>query len=788
MGDVPSMPPPSPPPLPPPPAEACWTVCLYVSTAGVGPVVGGQTMGGGALGGPVEDMVPMLIHKNPSPEHAAAVYQDIPYEHATHIPEHVGASKTAFSDVTSNVPADLPGGIAYHNGVWANVVTQGNADVGPLSLAGGPYRHPSDLRTIAHNTHHLEGGTDGMPPSEMHHVMRDSTFNVSMHPAGTTVASPMWGTDADFNSLMAKGHHFKYAQCLKFGGAATCTEKTVGSMCRGRSSPELYGICTADHNNELICARLLKDVDEYGQVIKEYPVTDDPMACPRFAAAPKPNHGSEMTRTDHEVRMLYGGCMIVGDAAYNPHAEVHVPDMCKAPADHNKGCMFPGALNFDPTAKQTGYCQYRTLGCTDSTAFNYNPWASVDDESCILPEEGCSLVNEGYYKVDDSKPDTEDYESLFVGMPVRLEGEVGFVDYRPFLDGNTAEEGVVASRTVGGKHYSKTPEGCTTAVEGCMDATAINFDSDANINSASWCIFPTEGCMMPPAEAAARYVPGERLHTKNGVALNYAADATVHKQEVCELYSLGCTDIDAANFQIWATKDDGSCVAKKDGCLNPFASNYGCEGGAYDTAVACSNPNAGSLTYHKPVLCIFTASPPPPPPTPQTPTGQSLVEKYVSATSVTIEGEPSEICSSGRAEQMAEAAAVAQGGSLVAGSVECTSGSTNIKYNIYFDTEEDAVAAAALSPEVLEVIAEALGVPVTEILDTESEFVGLQSLPIFPPAPPPPPYTTPPPVDDGLSTGAIIGIAVGAVVGLCLCAGIAFFMMKKGKKEVSPAY
>ena len=45
--------------------------------------------------------------------------------------------------------------------------------------------------------------------------------------------------------------------------------------------------------------------------------------------------------------------------------------------------------------------------------------------------------------------------------------------------------------------------------------------------------------------------------------------------------------------------------------------------------------------------------------------------------------------------------------------------------------------------------------------------------------------------DDGLSTGAIIGIAVGAVVGLLLIGGIIFMVMKNGKnvnpKEHSPA-
>merc|ERR1712085_23579 len=40
--------------------------------------------------------------------------------------------------------------------------------------------------------------------------------------------------------------------------------------------------------------------------------------------------------------------------------------------------------------------------------------------------------------------------------------------------------------------------------------------------------------------------------------------------------------------------------------------------------------------------------------------------------------------------------------------------------------------------------------------------------------------------DDGLSTGALVGIIVGAIVGLLLIGGGAFMMMQQKKKTVSP--
>ena len=58
------------------------------------------------------------------------------------------------------------------------------------------------------------------------------------------------------------------------------------------------------------------------------------------------------------------------------------------------GCTDPGALNFDPTAEQDdGSCYYDTdvLGCTDPGATNYDPSATYDDGTCTYP--GLQLVD-----------------------------------------------------------------------------------------------------------------------------------------------------------------------------------------------------------------------------------------------------------------------------------------------------------------------------------------------------------------------------------------------------------
>ena len=55
------------------------------------------------------------------------------------------------------------------------------------------------------------------------------------------------------------------------------------------------------------------------------------------------------------------------------------------------GCTDPTALNYDPLATiDDGSCTYCTYGCTDPLAFNFDSLATCDDGSCIAPIYGCT--------------------------------------------------------------------------------------------------------------------------------------------------------------------------------------------------------------------------------------------------------------------------------------------------------------------------------------------------------------------------------------------------------------
>ena len=130
------------------------------------------------------------------------------------------------------------------------------------------------------------------------------------------------------------------------------------------------------------------------------------------------------------------GCTIEQACNYNPEATIS-DDSCEF--ESCAGCMDPEASNYDPeaTIDTPGECEYDILGCTDETAFNYNPYATVDDGSCVPVIVGCMI-------------------------PTAL-------NYNP--DANTTCVPI--------------EECCTFPIEGCTDPEATNYNSEANVDDGS---------------------------------------------------------------------------------------------------------------------------------------------------------------------------------------------------------------------------------------------------------------------------------------------------------------
>ena len=183
-------------------------------------------------------------------------------------------------------------------------------------------------------------------------------------------------------------------------------------------------------------------------------------------------------------------------------------------------------------------------GCTDSAAFNYNPWATFDDGSCVAVVNGCLNELALNYNPDAN---TDDGSCIIEGC----------TDIEAF---NYNEEATEDNGS------------CVAVVNGCMDEFACNYNSDANTDDSS--------CYS-----------AEQYYDCNDVCLNDS-----DQDGVCdEIEVVGCTDSEAFNYNDEATDDNGSCVAVVNGCIDSSMSNYNTEANTDDGSCVSWEELANSL-------------------------------------------------------------------------------------------------------------------------------------------------------------------------------------------------
>jgi len=314
-------------------------------------------------------------------------------------------------------------------------------------------------------------------------------------------------------------------------------------------------------------------------------------------------------------RLLLAGCMIPDDENYEATAEVHIPQACAIPAHFAPGCLFPGALNYDPGAREVGFCRYPTRGCTEPNSINYHSLATENDGSCIAGVHGCSLpssdvtgdVVEGgsgesrSSAISSSGTNRFEADSIVVrGRPggwvprtvgVPLRGLVSFPSYGAVVTNDPS---------------ANLLEGCVVAIEGCMDSDAANFDPNATVNSGTWCVPYLRGCMDPSA------VNYDAAATVNNAPSSMASDP--NSTSFCVVERRGCLSPSALNFDPLA-RHPGPCYASIAGCLDPGALNFRCgyEGSHLITACTLNSTNSlvtnagtagtGLITVHEPLVC-----------------------------------------------------------------------------------------------------------------------------------------------------------------------------------------
>jgi len=159
------------------------------------------------------------------------------------------------------------------------------------------------------------------------------------------------------------------------------------------------------------------------------------------------------------------------------------------------GCMESLAFNFNPLANTPDTCIPLIYGCTDPTMFNFSIIANTDDGGCEPYVFGCT----------DS--------IMFNYNPLANSDNNSCI---PFISGCTDPSMLNYNPSANTEDFS-----CIAYIYGCMDTTALNYDSLANTDNES-CIIIVEGCM-------------------DQSAYNYDISANVHDSISC-LYDAGCID------------------------------------------------------------------------------------------------------------------------------------------------------------------------------------------------------------------------------------------------------
>jgi hypothetical protein len=279
------------------------------------------------------------------------------------------------------------------------------------------------------------------------------------------------------------------------------------------------------------------------------------------------------------------------------------------------GCTDSTAVNYDPTANtDDGSCDY--LGCTNPTAVNYDANATIDDGSCTF---ACSL-DEVTVNLYDSFGDGWNGNSLTVGgvdYTITTGTNASFANICIDLsvcntatynatgswqsenswDIVDASGAVIASGGANSGDFGN----CFVQVDGCTDPAYLEYDAAANTDDGSCLTLIVNGCTDPmyvEYDATANVDDGSCLTLvvtgcTDTTACNY--DAAANTDDGSCLTDYGCTDPTQFNYDASATCDDGSCIPVQLGCTDPSASNYNSAANTDDgscVVTGCTDPTA----------------------------------------------------------------------------------------------------------------------------------------------------------------------------------------------------
>ena len=271
------------------------------------------------------------------------------------------------------------------------------------------------------------------------------------------------------------------------------------------------------------------------------------------------------------------------------------------------GCTDPTACNYNPdatvddgscaTLDACGVCggdNSACSGCTDAAACNYDASATIDDGTCVAPDPvfGCEC--------SVTKSQSATLAGNQSSAPLTFEG-AGFPSASTFDitlnftgQGSSWPADLAVAITDGNGQcvafggYDSSPGGCTS-----LGNYTVVWPSDWNVS--------TSGTYTATVDLSSANLSGTGtwsvvLYNGWASASTVTYDATWTLGDVCENTDIaGCTDPAACNYNPDATVDDGSCESLScAGCTDPAACNYDASATIDDGS--CESPSCAGST------------------------------------------------------------------------------------------------------------------------------------------------------------------------------------------------
>ncbi len=269
---------------------------------------------------------------------------------------------------------------------------------------------------------------------------------------------------------------------------------------------------------------------------------------------------------------------------------------CLADADNDDvcdgfevaGCQDASADNYNADATDSGYCEYS--GCTDSAYLEYDETANTENGSCTtLIVGGCTDSNATNF---DSSANTSDgsceYDLIGDGCDVNFETINTGNNHTVFLTPGAVDVTPLSSGDDIGVFYISEDGSAQCAGSSIWNGDQLQitvFGDDATTDEIDG--FTSGATLLLLAQSgddvyivsASYQTPSMSTFTVNGISFVVGLDF----ESACTVEYLGCTDVNACNYNASANTNDNSCDFASDNydcnevCLNDVDEDGVCD-------------------------------------------------------------------------------------------------------------------------------------------------------------------------------------------------------------------